>query len=84
MTTETIEAVWKDGKIVPVGEVEVDVEEGIIFTVTISLPEKPRKSILSLAGVWKNFRTWDGKTIDVVKEEIYKSRNISTRKEALM
>lgn len=82
MATETIEAVWKGGKIIPLNDIEV-ADETRVF-VTLPVKEKKKSTLLSLAGVWKNYRTPDGKNIDDVKREIYDGRKISLRKEVAL
>ena len=51
MATE-IEGIWKHGKIIPLED--LDLEENTKVMISVA-PEKPksRKSLLSLAGVWK-------------------------------
>ncbi|MBI2146963.1 hypothetical protein HYU19_00620 [Candidatus Woesearchaeota archaeon] len=72
-----IDAVWKDGKILPLDNISLDNNT----RVTIHLPEINRGEKKSLAGAWKDYKTKDGKSLDDVKKEIYDSRKISTRKE---
>jgi predicted DNA-binding antitoxin AbrB/MazE fold protein len=61
-----VEGIWKHGKIIPLED--IDLEENT--KVTISIPEpKKKKSILDLAGVWKD----DDETYETFKN-IYKER----------
>lgn len=52
MATESITAVWKEGKIIPLKN--VDLEEDTVLTITIPVRKKPKRDIMSLAGVWKD------------------------------
>ncbi len=39
---------------------------------------------LAIEGIWKDYKTKDGKSLDDLKKEIYDSRKISTRKEVVL
>ena len=67
MGTE-IEGIYKDGKIVPLEDIEIG--ENTKVTINILTPEKKKKSLLSLAGVWKD----DDKTYNTFKG-VFKNRN---------
>lgn len=62
-----VEGICKRGKIVPLGDLEIEDNTKVI----INVPEKKRKkSFLSLAGVWKD----DHKTYETFKT-VYKERD---------
>ena len=64
---ETVEAVWKDGKIIPLEEVHL--EDNTKITLFFERKKK-KKDFLSLAGVWKD----DDETYNTFKK-VYKERS---------
>lgn len=73
-----IEGIWKGGKIVPLEDVELEEDTKIKITINVISPAMKTKT---LAGVWKDYKTKDGKSLDDLKREIYDCRKVSTRKE---
>lgn len=72
MTTETIEAVWRNGRIIPLEEVEVENNTHVVVTIPI---KENKSGLLELAGVWKN----DDETYDVFKKVIKERENFKLR-----
>ena len=77
-----IEGVWKNGKIIPLDDVELEENTKVI----INILEKPKeeKKTFQLAGAWKDYKTKDGKSLDDLKREIYDARKISNRREVIL
>ena len=79
MATE-VEGIYRDGKILPVREIKLEENTKVL----IQVPTRLKKKHVSLAGSWKNYKTFDGKDLGWLKKEIYKARKISTRKHAAL
>jgi hypothetical protein len=69
----TIEGIWKKGEVISLNPIEV--ADGT--RVTIIIPEK--KKITSLAGIWKDYKTKEGRSLDDLKKEIYDSKTTLIR-----
>ena len=65
--TITIEGVWKHGKIVPLND--IDFEKNTKLIINILDKKKDSKSLLKLAGTWKDYDA----TYNVFKK-VYSSR----------
>jgi len=76
--TTIIEGIYKKGIIKPVEDIKLEDNTKVIITIKES---KPIKSIMSFSGSWKDYKTFDGRTLDDVKKEIYRDREYSTRKD---
>lgn len=74
MATETIEAVWKSGRIIPLADVKV--EDNTHVFVTVPVAKSKKHPLLSLAGVWKD----DDKTYNIFKKVIEGRKNFKLRR----
>lgn len=74
-----IEGIYKEGVIKPLEDIKIEDNSKVVITILDT--EKTKKPKKSLAGIWKYYRTYDGKTLDHLKKEIYEARKISTRPE---
>ncbi|HIG93964.1 TPA: DUF104 domain-containing protein [Candidatus Woesearchaeota archaeon] len=74
-----IEGIWKDGKIIPLDELELEEDTKVFITIPAIVGEKI--SLPKLAGAWKDYRTKDGKNLEDLKKEIFESRKITLRRE---
>lgn len=72
--SETIEGLWRDGKIIPLED--VDAEENTKVTITFPEEKRSHASLLSLAGVWKN----DTPTYNLFREVYNKRGKFKLRK----
>ena len=78
MSNTVIEGIYKEGIIEPIGNVKLKNNTKVVITIKES---KPIKNVMSYSGSWKDYRTFDGRTLDDVKKEIYRDRKYSTRKD---
>ena len=77
--TTSIEGIYKNGVIKPIRSIKL--KENTKVVITVKDQKEDNKSIMKFSGSWRNYKTFDGRTLDDVKEEIYSDRKLSTRKE---
>lgn len=71
---DKIEGIWKNGKIIPL--MEMDLEENTKVTITVLDKEKNKESLMDLAGIWKS----DNETYEVFKGVFKERKNFQLRK----
>ena len=73
-----IEGVYSKGMIKPLRAIKLKDNTKVVITIK---NKRHDKGIISFAGSWKDYKTFDGRTLNDLKKDIYMDRKLSTRKE---